>query len=83
MLAERLTRSMVAEAQHVLFRWRQEGRIDARYADQRREVLAIPLPAIRQAITANTSTAGDLRQNSPFAGMLSKPERRRIVAEVR
>lgn len=82
-LAERLTRSMVAEAQHILFRWREEGRIDARYADEWQELLAMPLPAIRQAITANTSTADDLRQNSPFPGMLSEPERRRILAEVR
>lgn len=82
-IAERLTESMVAEAQHVLFAWREEGRIDARYADRWQALLAMPLPAIRHAITANGSAAEDLRQSSPFAGMLSEPERRRILAEVR
>lgn len=81
-IAERLTGSMVAEARHVLFAWREEGRIDPRYADRWQVMLMMPLPAIRQAITANSSAADDLRQNSPFAGMLSEPERRRILAEV-
>lgn len=80
---DHLTKAMVAEARHVLFRWRQEGRIDARYARKWQELLALPLPGIRQAITANGSEADDLRQSSPFAGMLSEPERRRILAEVR
>ncbi|HEV7943005.1 MAG TPA: hypothetical protein VGP17_09420 [Solirubrobacteraceae bacterium] len=82
-IAERLTGSMVAEARHVMFAWREEGRIDSRYADRWQVLLAMPLPAIRHAITANSSAADDLRQNSPFAGMLSEPERRRILAEVR
>jgi hypothetical protein len=82
-IVERLTGSTVAEAQHVLFAWREEGRIAPRYADRWQVLLAMPLPAIRQAITANSSAADDLRQNSPFAGMLSEPERRRIIAEVR
>lgn len=81
-IAERLTDSMVAEARHVLFVWREEGRIDPRYADRWQALLTMPLPALREAITANSSTADDLRQSSPFAGMLSEPERRRILAEV-
>lgn len=82
-IAERLTGSMVAEAQHVLFAWREEGRIDARYADRWQVLLAMSLPAIRCAVTANGAAADDLRQSSPFAGMLSEPERRRLLAEVR
>jgi hypothetical protein len=81
-VASRLSKPMVAEARHVLFRWRAQGRIDQRYAQRWEELLAMPLPAIRRSITAAGSDGDDLRQNSPFAGMLSEPERRRILAEV-
>lgn len=82
-IAQRLNRPMIAEAGHVLYRWQQEGRIDPRYAHRWEGLLALPLPAIRQAITATDSDADYLRQSSPFAGMLTEPERRRILAEVR
>jgi len=81
-VADRLRKPMVAEARHVLFRWREQGRIDPRHADRWEKVLAMPLPAIRGAITAPGPEGDDLRQNSPFAGMLSEPERRRILTEV-
>lgn len=82
-IAERLSKPMIAEARHTLYRWEQDGRIDQRYAVRWRNVLAMPLPAIRQAITATGPDADDLRQSSPLAGMLSEPERRRILSEVR
>jgi hypothetical protein len=81
-LASKLTKPIVAEARHVLFRWREQGRIDQRYADRWEELLAMPLPGIRRAITAPDSDGDDLRQNSPFAGALGEPERQRILAEV-
>jgi hypothetical protein len=42
----------------------------------------MPLKGISEAITAHGTDADDLRQNSPFAGVLSEAERRRILAEV-
>jgi hypothetical protein len=81
-VASKLSKAMVAEASHVLFRWREQGRIDQRYAKRWEELLAKPLPAIRRCITAVGPDADDLRQNSPFAGALSEPERQRILAEV-
>jgi hypothetical protein len=81
-VARRLRKPMVAEAAHVLFRWRQQGRIDPRYAKEWTELLAKPLPDIRCAITALGPRGDDLRQNSPFAGLLSEPERQRILSEV-
>jgi prephenate dehydrogenase len=45
-------------------------------------VLALPVPEIKRAISEDTPEAADLRQNSPFAGLLSEPERRRIVDEI-
>lgn len=81
-IASKLSKAMVAEASHALFRWREQGRIDQRYAKRWEEVLAMPLPAIRHSITAVGPDADDLRQNTPFAGALSEPERQRILAEV-
>lgn len=82
-LARRLRRPMVDEARHVLFRWRAEGRIDERYATQWDAILSRPLNEVREAIVAEGQEADDLRQNSPLAGLLSEPERRRIVEVVR
>jgi hypothetical protein len=82
-VAQRLRRPMVDEARHVLFRWRRQGRIDERYADRWDQLLARPLAEIRRAMVAESSDADDLRQTSPFAGMLSEAERRRIIDEVR
>jgi hypothetical protein len=81
-VARRLRKPMVDEARHVLFRWREQGRIDPRYADRWERLLSRPLPEIRRALVDDTQEADDLRQNSPFAGSLSEPERRRLVSEV-
>ncbi len=81
-VAERLRKPMIDEARHVLFRWREQGRIDRRYADRWEQVLELPLPEVRRAITEETQEGDDMRQNSPFAGVLSEPERMRIWREV-
>ncbi len=81
-VARRLRKPMVDEARHVLFRWRTQGRIDERYADRWEQLLERPVPEIRQALVDRSKDADDLRQNSPFAGALSEPERQRIVREV-
>jgi hypothetical protein len=82
-VARRLRRPMVDEARHVLLRWRADGRIDARYADRWERVLDQPLDEIRRVLVDESPEGDDLRQNSPFAGSLSEPERRRILSEVR
>jgi hypothetical protein len=81
-VASRLRRPMVEEARHVLFRWREQERIDERYAERWEQLLERPLPEIRRALVQEGQEADDLRQSSPFAGMLSEPERRRIMREV-
>lgn len=82
-IAGRLSRPMVDEARHVLFRWRSDGRIPDNYADRWAETLDRPIPEIRRTLIDTTPEADDLRQTSPFAGLLSEPERRRILEEVR
>lgn len=81
-VARRLRKPMVEEAKHVLSRWRDQGRIDEYYAQQWERLLSQPVPAIRKVLVDETQEYDDLRQNSPFAGVLSEPERRRIVQEV-
>jgi hypothetical protein len=81
-VAQRLRKPMVEEARHVLLRWRRQRRIDERYAYRWEQLLEQPIPEIRRAIVDETSDADDLRQNSPFAGVLSEPERLRILHEV-
>lgn len=81
-VAQRLRRPIVDEARHVLLRWRHEGRIDERYAHRWEQLLEQPIPEIRRALVSDSPDADDLRQNSPFAGVLSEPERLRILHEV-
>jgi hypothetical protein len=77
-LAPRLRRPMVDEAQRKLRRWAVDGRIDSRYARLWEDVFALPMSEIRKAIAADDARGRDLRQNSPLAGLLSEPERRKI-----
>ena len=81
-LAPRLRRPMIDEAQRKLRRWRDEGRIDSRYAQRWEDIFAMPMAEIRKAITADDARGRDLRQNSPLAGLLSEPERRKILETV-
>jgi hypothetical protein len=81
-IAPRLRRPMIDAAQRKLRRWAQEGRIDPRYARLWEDVFAMPMTDIRKAITADDERGRDLRQNSPLAGLLSEPERRKILESV-
>lgn len=81
-VAPRLRRPTVDEAQRKFRRWREEGKIDPRYAQAWEEVFALPMAEIRKTITADDERGRDLRQNSPLAGLLSEPERRKILEMV-
>lgn len=82
-LAQRLDRPMIDDALHLLWQWRDQGKVDPRYAEQWEDVLDKPLAEVRRILSEESASARDLRQNSPFAGMLSEPERRKILAAVR
>lgn len=79
-LARRLTARMVSDARQALASWELEGRIDPLYANLWRELLSMPVSEIRRELGADTERMADLRQNSPFAGMLSERERRAVLA---
>jgi hypothetical protein len=80
-LAPRLRRPMVDAAARKLRRWQEEGKVDPRYVRAWEEVFALPMAELRKAIASDDQRGCDLRQNSPFAGLLSEPERRRILEE--
>jgi hypothetical protein len=81
-LAPRLRRPMIDEAQRKLRRWQEDGRIDPSLAQAWEEVFTMPMAEIRKAITADDERGRDLRQSSPLAGLLSEPERRKILEKV-
>lgn len=82
-VARQLRRSMLDDALHRIWSWRDTGRIHPDYAEQWESVLRRPVSEVRRIISEDSRFADDLRQNSPFAGMLSEPERRRILQDVR
>lgn len=82
-IAERLDQPLVDDAQAQLERLESAGHLHPRYAQRWREILALPIDRIAAAITADDQEAVDLRQSSPFAGMLNEQERRRVIRGVR
>jgi excisionase family DNA binding protein len=82
LVAERLDERIVDEARRRLRRWRASGRVHPRWIEEWERVLAMPLPQIAKTIGADTRHARELRQTSPFAGVLSEHERRRLTKAV-
>jgi hypothetical protein len=82
-LARRLRRPMVDEALRQVWKWRRQGKIDPRYAAQWEDILRRPVAEVRRAIAEDSESARTLRQTSPFAGMLSEAERRKILQMIR
>ncbi len=82
-LARQLRRPMADDALNLVRQWRNAGTIDPRYADEWEDLLRKPIPEIRKVMREDTQHARDLRQNSPFAGLLSEQERRKIVTDIR
>jgi excisionase family DNA binding protein len=82
LVAERLDDLIVEEAKRRLDRWRGQGRIDARWAARWERILELPLDQIAEAIGADTPRARDLRQTSPFVGVLNEQERRHLLRSV-
>ncbi len=78
LIAERLDPAIVERARRRLERWEAQGRINPLWAAKWRRILSRSLPDIAKAISADTPNARDLRQTSPFAGVLNEHERRQL-----
>jgi hypothetical protein len=81
-VAKRLSPAVIDAARRRLDRWRKEGRIHPRWADEWDQVLGQPFDQIATVIGEDSQSAADLRQSSPFAGTLSDHERRQILRAV-
>ncbi|MBI4897595.1 MAG: hypothetical protein HY827_04420 [Actinobacteria bacterium] len=77
-VARHLTRAQADDALRRVWRLRYQGRMHRRYADCWERILNDSLAEVKAALTDETEAGIDLRQNSPFAGTLSEPERRAI-----
>ena len=82
-VADRLDDDLVSEARRRIVRWLREDRIDPRWAEEWLLILTKPTRDIARTISADTRRARELRQTSPFAGVLTEQERRRILEAVR
>lgn len=81
-VAHRLDARVVRRARRRLQTLEREGLIDPVYAERWNLLLASPLPQLKRALVEDTQQARDLRQNTPFAGVLSEPERRQVLSLV-
>lgn len=55
------------------------GATVVRWLDDWRQIIAEGPEAVMRTLTSETRHAADLRQNSPFAGVLSERERRQVL----
>lgn len=55
----------------------------ARYLDQWDEILTTGIESVVEALTGSDAAACELRQNSPFAGVLSDDTRTRVLRSFR
>jgi excisionase family DNA binding protein len=82
LVAKRLDENVVDQARKRLGRWEQSGRIHPRWHHDWERVLAMPIPRIARLISSD-KRARELRQTSPFAGVLNEQERRRVLGAVK
>jgi hypothetical protein len=82
-VAERLDDRLLAEARERVEFLSAEGQMHPTYAERWLEVLALPLDRVAERIASDDPEARDLRQSSPFAGVLNEHERRKIIETVR
>lgn len=82
LVAERLDEHVVDRARRRLRKWIDAGRIHPNWAERWTVLLEQPLDRIAKAISADTPRARELRQTSPFAGVLTEQERQRLQRAV-
>ena len=82
LVAERLTPELIDNARARLEQWENTGRLDPRWADEWRSLLDQSVPQVARAISSASPRARELRQTSPFAGVLTEQERRRLLQAV-
>lgn len=77
-VAARLDARLVRDARRRLKTWRDNGRIHAHWASEWERILDAPLSEIRRVLRSTSVHATELRQSSPFAGVLTEQERTKL-----
>jgi len=83
LIVERLSEQTVARAERTLDRYEARGGFDPELTRRWRELLARPIAEVRAGMLADTDEGRELRQMSPFRGVISQTERERILSTVR
>jgi hypothetical protein len=60
-----------------------DGPVDHRWARQWESLLDLPIADLRKLLVEDSEQMRDLRQSTPFAGVVPEEERRKILQEVR
>ena len=81
-VAERLDTRMLDDARERLRGWRSGGAIAPGWASRWAALLDRPIAEVAHVISADTEEARDLRQSSPFVGVLTEQERRHVLQTV-
>jgi len=82
LVADRLTPEVVAGALRNVDRWESAGQLDPRWASEWRRLLDLSPFEIQRALRSDSKHARELRQTSPFVGVVTEQERRRIIEAV-
>lgn len=84
LIAERLDPALLGRARTRIGGWlAEDGPVDRRWALQWEELLNLPIGELREKLVEDSEGMRDLRQSTPFAGVLREDERRMIFEEVR
>jgi hypothetical protein len=84
LVAERLDDDLRLRARERVAGWLAvDGPVDHRWARQWQSLLELPASELRRRLVEDSEEMRDLRQSTPFAGVVSESERRRILQEVR
>jgi hypothetical protein len=82
-IAARIDEPALARARARVDTWLAEGGpVDRRWAERWRELLDAPVDVVAERLIADTPELTQLRQTTPFAGLLSPAERWAILREV-
>jgi hypothetical protein len=84
LIAERVKRDpeVLRRARERVACWLAEGGpVDRGRALRWQHVLHLPVPELVRVLTRDDETGRDLRQNTPFAGVLTNEERWRVIRE--
>lgn len=84
LIAERLDAEALRRARERVSGWLAvDGPVDRRWAEQWEELLSLPVAELKQRLVEDSEWMRDLRQSTPFAGVVPEDERRKILEEIR